>query len=133
MTTTTDIALRIEAEPLFAATHSAGTPYEIKQLVFRCPNGYGLSVVEGPHNYCSARRDPDDHTSFEVALIHWAEGAADDEFDLVYAELTPFAYDVCGWQDENDIAGLLLIASRVTAHTSSPVFPDYDDEDEDLT
>lgn len=118
--------LPIEAMPLY----SMEIPGMLKQIVFRCPNNYGLSVVEGSHSYCSARRDPSDHTTFEVALVVWAEGADDNEFQVVYAKGTPFAYDVQGWQTAEQIAGLLLVASRVTAHSESRN-RDWEDEEVD--
>jgi hypothetical protein len=118
-------SLPIEAMPLY----SMEIPGMMKQIVFRCPNSYGLSVVEGFANYCSARSNPNDHTTFEVALVHWAAGAADNEFEVVFAKGTPFEYDVQGWQNAEEIAGLLLVASRVAEH-SKCVDRNWDDEEE---
>lgn len=99
------------------------------QWLYRLPNRYGLSVVEGSFNYCSARNDATDHSTFEVALAYWPEDAADDEFQMVYADGTPFEYDVRGWQSVEQVAGLLLIASRLTGHSKSPNCPTWDDEE----
>jgi hypothetical protein len=110
--------LPIEYDLLFARGY-AYRPHWHKKWVYQTSNGYGLSVVEGSGNYCSMRRDPDDHTTFEVALAYWPEGAGDDEVDIVFADGTPFAWDVQGWQTVEQVTVLLLVASWLTEHSKS--------------
>jgi len=63
------------------------------RLVFRFPNGYGASVVQGPGTY-----------GMELAVIRFFSEDNDD-FDLVYD--TPITADVLGWLTEDDLVRTL--------------------------
>ena len=87
--------LPIEVEPL--GTHDwthegAGN----RQWVYRFPNHYGASVVQGIYTYGGPEG------FYELAVLTWD----DDESELTYE--TPVTDDVLGWQTIEDIAGVLL-------------------------
>lgn len=65
------------------------------QLVFRFPNGFGASVIEGEGSY-----------GVELAVLSWETPAtSNDEYDLTYT--TPVTGDVEGHLDAERLADLL--------------------------
>lgn len=64
------------------------------QRLYRCDNGYGASVVQGPYTYGGPEG------KFELAVIKWNSDDVED-FDLVYD--TPITSDVIGWLEEEEV------------------------------
>jgi hypothetical protein len=67
-----------------------GVPY---QVVIRCGNSYGASIVRGPHTYGGPQG------LFELGVVKFENEGAD--YHLTYK--TPITDDVIGWLTEEDV------------------------------
>lgn len=86
--------LPIEVEP-WEAKPGTGHEYMPDQWLYRFPNGYGASVVQGKVTYGG------EQGKYELAVIVF-EG---DDWNLTYD--TPVTNDVIGWLDISAVAELL--------------------------
>lgn len=84
--------------PVIDRSHPSGLGGS--QRIYRFPNGYGASVLDGPMFYT------DGGTKLEVAVLHFAEGAGDDEGGIDYT--TPLTDDVLAQVPQNDLAETLV-------------------------
>lgn len=73
------------------------------QLVFRFPNGYGASLINGPGSY-----------GYELAVTKFY-GPGDDDWHLCYD--TPVTSDVLGWLGPDDIEAALDQINALPAAT----------------
>lgn len=73
-------------------------------------NGWGVSVAQGPYNYCSY---PD---TAELAVIHRDDSP--QGWDIRYD--SGFANDVIGWQTPADLVDLLVKLNTLPAEFSNP-------------
>lgn len=78
------------------------------QVVFRFPNGYGASIVQGAYTYGGSKG------LFDLGVIRW-EG---EHWKLVYD--TPITDDVLGWQTAEDVYQRLVEIAQLP-HRSNQV------------
>ncbi len=93
-------------EPTIDRAH----PLTGTQKLYRFPNGYGASVIDGDLFYTSGG-------TFELAVLAYEPGAADDAGAITYD--TPITSDVLGYQTWPEIEAALdaiaALPERVTA------------------
>lgn len=68
-----------------------------RQVLFKFPNSYGASVVQGPYTYGGPQG------LFEMAVIRWD----DDEYDIDYT--TPVSDDVLGHLTSDEVIETLTL------------------------
>jgi len=89
----TDIKpLAVEAQPWKSNALGVGN----SQHIYRFPNAYGASVVNGPHTYGGPEG------LWELAVLRFDGDASSLTYD------TPITSDVIGWLTPDDVAALLL-------------------------
>ena len=61
---------------VYAGVHPAGLGGD--QIIIRCSNGYGVSVIQTPFSYGNHEGD------FEVAMLHFDE---ENNYEIIYTDL----------------------------------------------